>query len=79
MLCHEILQEICADLAEDIDSELCARLREHLQNCPSCARQLSTMRTTVQLYHCLGQQEVPQPIHERLARRLNLPEGTSAP
>ena len=73
MVCDKILLEICADLAEDIGSELCARLREHLQNCPNCTRQLSTMRTTIHLYHCLGEREVPHSIHERLARLLNLP------
>ncbi|HNY92075.1 MAG TPA: hypothetical protein PKM23_11180 [bacterium] len=77
MVYDEILLEICADLAENIDSELCARLREHLQNCPNCARQFSTMRTTIHLYHCLGEQEVPPAIHERLARLLNLPEGAA--
>ncbi|HNW58759.1 MAG TPA: hypothetical protein PKI62_03690 [bacterium] len=76
MQCDKILREICNDLAEDIDSEVCGRLRSHLQECPDCTRQLSAMRTTIHLYHCLGEQEVPEAMHQRLAALLNLPEGT---
>lgn len=74
MKCEKVLQQICAELAEDADSEICARLRNHLQECPNCSRQLSSMRTTIHLYHCLGEKEVPAQIHHRLAMLLNLPE-----
>jgi len=77
MTCDKILQEICAELSEDIDSQVCDRLRNHLQECPHCARQLSAVRTTVHLYHCLGEQEVPLPIHARLARMLNLQDAAA--
>jgi hypothetical protein len=72
MSCDKILQEICAELSEDVDSQVCERLRSHLQECPQCSQQLSSMRTTVHLYHCLGEQEVPRQIHQRLAKMLNL-------
>jgi hypothetical protein len=73
MACDKILNEICAELAEDIDSEVCTRLKVHLQECPHCAQQLQAMRITVHLFHCLDDKEVPVQIHERLTRLLNLP------
>jgi hypothetical protein len=78
MTCEQALQEICADLSENIDSEVCDQLRRHLQECPNCSQQLSAIRTTVHLYHCLWEQEVPQAIHQRLALMLNLTALTGA-
>ncbi len=73
MSCEKILDEICAELAEDIDSDVCQRLKQHLTECPECARQLQTMRSTVHLFALLKEKEVPEKIHERLAMVLNIP------
>ena len=66
MSCNKILQQICDELAEDINSDLCENLRQHLSVCPHCSRQLSSMRAVVQLYRCLEEKEVPPAIHHRL-------------
>lgn len=75
MKCDTILKQVCSELAEDIDSEVCDQLRRHLQTCPACAGQIAAMRTAIHLYQGLGEQEVPAPIHERLAALLKLEEG----
>lgn len=75
MKCETILKQVCNELAEDIDSEVCDRLRRHLQTCPECSRQITAMRTAIHLYQGLGEQEVPAPIHNRLAAVLNLTAG----
>lgn len=72
MACDKILHDICFELAENIDSELCSRLVTHLQECPHCSGQLSAMRNTVHLYHALAEPEVPPEIHARLTQLLNL-------
>jgi hypothetical protein len=58
MSCDKILQQLCDELAENIDSEVCEEIRQHLQICPHCSRQLSSLRTVVQLYRCLNEQDV---------------------
>ncbi len=73
MSCEKILDEICAELAEDINSDVCQRLKQHLKECPECAQQLQAMRSTVHLFTLLKDKEVPEKIHERLAMILNLP------
>ncbi len=73
MVCEKIIEQICAELAEDIDVEVCQKVKAHLLTCPECAQQLQAMRMTVHLYALLGEREVPQKIHERLALLLNLP------
>jgi anti-sigma factor (TIGR02949 family) len=75
MGCDKILQQICDELAEDIHSEVCESIRQHLATCPHCSQQLSSMRTVVQLYRCVKEQEVPSDIHQRLLTLLNVSES----
>ncbi|MBN2357422.1 hypothetical protein JXO59_15010 [candidate division KSB1 bacterium] len=72
MDCEKILKEVCDELAEDINSELCERIRNHLKECPHCEQQLMAMRNTVNLFHCLSNEAVPSYIHDRLAKLLNV-------
>ncbi len=70
--CEQILQQLCDELSEDIDSELCASLRQHLKDCPDCRAQLQSMRTAVHLFRCMKEAEVPPEIHRRLFKLLNV-------
>lgn len=72
--CAKLLKQVCDDLAENINSELCTQLREHLENCEDCRNQVKSMRGTVTLYQCLKEKKVPQDIHERLLKLLNVQE-----
>jgi len=74
MSCDKILQQICDELAEDINSDVCENIRQHLASCPQCRQQLSSMRAVVQMYRCLHDQEVPSAIHQRLLTLLNVPQ-----
>jgi hypothetical protein len=74
MSCDTVLQQICDELAEDIQSEVCENIRFHLANCPQCNSQLTSMRNAVQLFRCLREQEVPSAIHNRLVILLNMPD-----
>ncbi len=75
MSCDKILQQLCDELAENIDSEVCEEIRQHLQTCPHCSRQLSSLRTVVQLYRCLNEQDVPYAMHQRLLTLLNVADA----
>lgn len=74
MSCDDIIQQLCDELAEDIESPVCENIRLHLTSCPQCSRQLTSMRNAVQLFRCLRDQEVPSSIHHRLVTLLNVPD-----
>ena len=71
MECDDILIQICDELAEDINSEVCERLRQHLMSCDKCRTELTSMKSAVNLFRCLEDVEVPPHIHERLLEFLN--------
>ena len=73
--CEKFLQQICDELAEDINSELCEKLRNHLEVCQDCRNQVMSMRRTVNLFKCLKEKEVPRDIHERLFKLLNVEDA----
>jgi hypothetical protein len=75
MECDQFLQRLCNDLAEDINSEVCAALKKHLQTCETCQQQVRSMRNTVNLFRCLDEKEVPPNIHERLVKMLNVADA----
>jgi hypothetical protein len=73
MNCDQVLKLLCDDLAEDINSEVCQKIKKHLQTCNNCQNQLNSVRNTVNLFKCLEEKDVPANIHERLSKLLNLP------
>ena len=75
--CEELLKRVCDDLSENINSDLCQKLRDHLQDCDDCRNQVETMRETVSLYQCLKEKKVPRDIHERLLKMLNVEDFAS--
>ncbi len=72
MDCDQVLQQICDDLAENINSEVCAAIKKHLRTCDACRQQIKSMRNTVNMFRCLDEKEVPSQIHERLVKVLNV-------
>ena len=70
--CEKLLKRVCDDLSENINSDLCQQLRNHLEDCEDCRNQVETMRETVTLYQCLKEKKVPHDIHERLVKMLNV-------
>ncbi|RPH95197.1 MAG: hypothetical protein EHM72_15140 [Calditrichaeota bacterium] len=70
--CEKVLQQICDDLAENIHSPLCQKLRAHLDECDDCRQQVQSMRSAIKLYQCLKDKDVPADIHKRLITLLNV-------
>ena len=73
--CEKVLKQLCDDLAEDINSELCAKLQQHLKECEDCRVQVQSMRGMVKLFQCLKDKDVPPAIHQRLVKLLNVEES----
>ncbi len=74
MDCEKIINQLCDELAEDINSEFCSALKKHLESCEQCRNLVSSVKNTVNLFKCLDEQEVPKSIHERLVKLLNVPD-----
>ena len=72
MNCEKIVKQLCDELAEDVNSEVCLKIRQHLENCCDCRNQLASVRNTVNLFRCLEQRDVPENIHARLVQLLNV-------
>ncbi len=72
MECDEILNQLCEALAEDINSEVCEKIKRHLETCSDCRNQLSSMKNTVNLFKCMQEIQVPAAVHERLVTLLNV-------
>jgi len=72
MECDDIVKQLCDELAEDIDSEVCESIRAHLEKCQNCRDELGSVRNTVKLFRCLEEKDVPASIHDRLMKILNV-------
>lgn len=72
MNCEDILNRICDDLSEDINSELCLEIKNHIESCSECRAQLVSMKNAVNLFKCIEDKQVPKNIHERLIKLLNM-------
>lgn len=75
MACEKILDRICDELGEAVDSDLCQEIKEHLRTCPDCQAYVDSVRKTVYLYRGIcDEEEVPKGVHERLWQVLDLTE-----
>jgi hypothetical protein len=73
--CKEIIDQVCTELSEDINSDLCSELSDHLLECQDCQNNVLSLQKTIELYKCVGKAKIPTKVHERLMTILNLPES----
>ena len=65
--------KLCAALGEDFDAPICKELERHVAECPDCRIIFDTVKQVVYLYRTVDRpREVPNEVHERLFRVLNL-------
>lgn len=72
MPCPDMVERICAELGENIDSEVCTEIRQHLATCPDCSAYVDSLKKTVYLYRQLPENSLPEDIQNRLHAVLNL-------
>jgi len=72
MNCLNTLQQICDQLAEDIDSPLCQEIKEHLEKCSKCCAHVDSIKKVVYLYQKECPADVPDAVDNRLWKVLNL-------
>lgn len=69
--CKDVMQYICESLGEDLDSEKCIEIKQHLDSCPDCQTYFKTVELTIDYYKKYNVQ-IPDDAHKRLMNFLDL-------
>ncbi|HWB86802.1 MAG TPA: zf-HC2 domain-containing protein [Bryobacteraceae bacterium] len=70
LTCKEFLNELSDYLDESLDSELRAKLEQHITECPNCWVIADTTRRTVQVYKGMEPYPIPSDVESRLMKAL---------
>ena len=70
LTCKDFLNELSDYLDETLDSDIRARLHEHVTQCPNCWVILDTTQKTIKVYKGVEPESIPQDIHSRLMSAL---------
>ena len=69
--CKDVMLHICDSLGEELESQKCIEIKEHLSNCPNCQHYFSSVGKTIEFYKKYDL-EVSDECHERLMKKLGL-------
>lgn len=72
MPCPEMLDRICSELQEDIESEVCQELKLHLDECPDCKAYVDSLKKTVIMFHSVPEKNIPDDVQNRLFKVLKI-------
>ena len=48
--CKMVMDHLCDNLGEDLNSPKCVDIKVHLESCPSCQKFFNTINSTVEFY-----------------------------
>jgi len=66
LTCKDFIRELSDYLDESLDSEIRAKLENHISECPNCWVIADTTRKTIQIYKGMEPQPIPSDIEQRL-------------
>ena len=69
--CKEVMHHICESLGEELNSERCAAIKEHLDKCSGCQNYFKTVEVTIDLYRKYNVELSPN-AHNKLLSLLDL-------
>lgn len=69
--CKEVMHHICENLGEDLNSDKCAAIKNHLDECPGCQNYFKTVEQTIEFYKKYNVEPPPE-AHNRLLTFLGL-------
>jgi hypothetical protein len=69
--CKDVMSHICESLGEELQSEKCMAIKEHLQSCSCCQSYFCSVEQTIKFYK-LYNINMPEEAHERLLHKLGL-------
>jgi predicted anti-sigma-YlaC factor YlaD len=73
IICKDVMEHICENLGEQLDSPKCTAIKAHLNNCDNCSTYFKTVEDTIQFYKNYNV-ELPEGAHKRLIEYLGLTE-----
>jgi predicted anti-sigma-YlaC factor YlaD len=69
--CKTVMDHICENLGEDLDSEKCRAIKNHLDECADCKNYFSSIEQTINFYKKYNI-NLPHEARERLLNVLGL-------
>lgn len=69
--CKLVMNHICENLGEDLNSEKCIEIKNHLDKCPECKNYFSSIEQTIEFYRKYNI-NLPEDAHQRLLDVLGL-------
>lgn len=69
--CIKIVEQICENLNEDLNSRFCEEVRQHLEQCPICCAYIDSIKDTILFCRKLVDEDIPQSVDERLWKVLH--------
>lgn len=69
--CKEVMDHICDNLGEELNSSKCAAIKKHLDECPDCIQYFNSVEKTIEFYK-LYNMEFNNEAHSRLMNVLGL-------
>lgn len=71
--CKEVMNHICENLGEDLNSPRCTAIKQHIQQCNCCSNYFKTVELTIDFYKKYNV-ELPENAHNKLMKSLGLNE-----
>jgi predicted anti-sigma-YlaC factor YlaD len=71
--CKEVMNHICDNLGEELDSPKCVAIKQHLDECDNCQNYFKSVETTIQFYKKYDV-KMSGEAHDRLISFLGLDE-----
>jgi predicted anti-sigma-YlaC factor YlaD len=69
--CKDVMSHICESLGEDLNSDRCVAIKQHLGDCTGCKTYFKTVELTIEYYKKYNVQ-IPEGAHQRLMTFLDL-------
>ena len=69
--CKVVMDHICENLGEDLNSEKCIAIKNHLDECADCKNYFNSIEQTIEFYRKYNI-NLPGEVHERLLNTLGL-------
>lgn len=69
--CKDVMQHICESLGEELNSDKCVAIKNHLDGCTDCKSYFKTVELTIDYYKKYNV-EIPKEAHSRLMNFLDL-------
>lgn len=69
--CKDVMHHICESLGEELNSDRCVAIKNHLDDCPDCKSYFKTVELTIDYYKKYNV-DIPKEAHTRLMTFLDL-------